>query len=70
MLRSTLRKTIMGKITWVGLQTGWSSLSESQFGHEGLEPVVKGTNIAIVEDGKIKILFVALGKKSVVSDAT
>jgi hypothetical protein len=54
----------------VGLRTGWGSLSESQFGHEGLEPVVKGTDIAIVEDGKIKILCVALGEKSVVSDAT
>jgi hypothetical protein len=41
-----------------------------QFEHEGLEPVVKGTDIAIVEDGKIKILYVALGKESVVSDAT
>jgi hypothetical protein len=41
-----------------------------QFGPEGLEPVVKGTDIAIVEDGKIKILYVVLGKKSVVSDTT
>ena len=41
-----------------------------QFGPEGLEPIIKGTDIVIVEEGKIKALYVLIGEKSMGSNST
>jgi hypothetical protein len=35
-----------------------------QFGPEGSEPVARGTDIAIVEEGKIKVLYVLVREKA------